>query len=550
MCGVYRIRQRIPSYEELKQKAKNYMPVFYRDGIDASIAVQELLPERTERLLSINGKVDASTVSDLLTQKMLGHIPMIIHTNAKDVLIIGIGSGATIGAVLTYNVKHVDVIEISKDVIEASQYFATVNRQYWKDSRVKIIWEDAKTFLQITNKKYDLIISEPTNPWIAGVAGVFSKEYFTECSKHLKDNGLFIQWIQAYEIEDPTFYLIVETFTEHFPFFTIWNPMRTDTIFAGSKQAYFPNFEHINKIFEEKETANDFLLTQINSPLILLSMQMCDYARSYSHIKWIGAVNSDFFPILEYIAPRGFFVGSPANGAKLIDQRWKSPLNAKLWINEYLRKNKPLSDEFNKLYKFVASRYSLFDRISLAAANLWFSNYPADISSQYAAAEQKPPDYQNLQTIFKTTKKEKLTYEQRKFICRKLFADYAFSRSFVFLPQNTTQLMDEIESLISTEKGKTDWELYRWHGEICYDTGNYSAAEKSLENTLQLLKGNASYANEFFETAILLCECLTTNGKNEIALSKFQQYLSNSFQFNLKARIIYNQLLLYNSKNL
>ena len=96
----------------------------------------------------------------------------------------------------------------------------------------------------MTDKKYDLIISEPTNPWIAGVAGVFSKEYFEECSSHLTDKGLFIQWVQVYEIEDPTFYMILETFSQEFPFFTVWNPLRTDTIFAGSGKAYRPDFGH------------------------------------------------------------------------------------------------------------------------------------------------------------------------------------------------------------------------------------------------------------------------------------------------------------------
>ena len=185
-AGIYRTRQRIPSYASLVEEANTRRTVFYRDGIDATIAVQDVERPIAERILVINGKVDASTKGDLATQKMIGHLPLMIKPQTDQVLIVGVGSGATIGSVLAHDVQQVEVVEISRDIIEASRLFETVNGRYWEDPRAKVYWEDAKTFLQLTDRHYDTIISQPTNPWIAGVAGVFSKEYFEACRQQLK----------------------------------------------------------------------------------------------------------------------------------------------------------------------------------------------------------------------------------------------------------------------------------------------------------------------------------------------------------------------------
>ena len=439
---------------------------------------------------------------------------------------------------------NIILVEISKDIIEASKYFSAINGNYWNDPRVNIIWEDAKTFLQVTERKYDVIISEPTNPWIAGVAGVFSREYFEECAKHMVDGGLFIQWVQAYEIEDPTFYLILETFTGTFPFFTAWNPMRTDTIFAGAKQPYFPDFAHIKKTLTNHKTSEEFRLINLETVPSFLTMQMCNYAREYSHISWVGTVNSDFFPVLEYTAPRGFFVGSTANGARLLDKRYKSPVNAGLWLNEYFKLNKPSDEELEKTYHFAVKRAALFDKMPLSIANLWISQYPKSKTVQLAALREMPADYKSSTTAFlEKSKKQTLSYEERKLLCKRMFTDYLVQKSFVFLP-DTQLLKKELESLINSGQNNTDWETLKWYGEICYDTGQYDDAEKSLRKALEAMEAQKAQANEFFETAVLLCETYMSNGRYEDALAHFRRYLSNSMSFSLKARILYQQLLL------
>ena len=161
-AGAYRMHGKTAGYDSFVSEVRRRKTVFYKDGVDATIAVQDISEPVPKRLLVINGKDDASTGDDLVTQKMVGHLPMLCRPGATNVLIVGVGSGATIGSVLTYDhVERIDVVEISRDVIDASRYFESINGRYWEDPRVNVFWEDAKTFLQVTDVVYDIIISEP-----------------------------------------------------------------------------------------------------------------------------------------------------------------------------------------------------------------------------------------------------------------------------------------------------------------------------------------------------------------------------------------------------
>src|SRR5262249_34001133 len=146
--------------------------------------------------LTVNGKVDASSTYDMPTQTLLGQLPMMFHPQAQDVLVIGLGSGVTAGTVLTHPVRQVDAVELSPAVADAVRLFKPFNHDVLNHPQFHLFIEDAKTYLRIVPKMYDVVINEPSNPWVAGVGNLFSVEFFEDVTRRLKPGGLLVQWFQ------------------------------------------------------------------------------------------------------------------------------------------------------------------------------------------------------------------------------------------------------------------------------------------------------------------------------------------------------------------
>jgi spermidine synthase len=518
-AGYYRKRERLPSFHWLQKQMSEHHTVYYKDGVAATVLVQDYTEPVPERLLIINGKGDASTRVDLPTQKMLGHLPMILHPRPEKVLIVGVGSGATIGSVLAYDgVKQVDIVEINRDVIEASRLFDTVNGRYWEDPRVRVYWEDAKTFLQIADQQYDLIISEPTNPWIAGIAGVFSREFFDTCLRRLAPGGLFTQWVQAYELEDTTFYMILETFTSVFPCYTLWNPTFTDTILVGSSRPYGPDFQQMDARVKQPDVHRDLESMGLSSLLPILSFQMADCASRPSHVNWVGVIHSDFFPFLEYAAPRGFFVGTDAKGIRLLDRRSQSPVNAKLWVQDYLKDCKVGSDQLRECFQFSFSNQCLFAFATPAWAREWARRYPSDPEADVALLHTAQPTFEaDLQQVRVKDRAAK-GFASGKSRCRFEFLDYSKSRNYL-APGAASNLLGEIQSLMKKYPEENDPQLFRWCGCLEYDMGMYPQSASNLTVAVSLLEGGHGANSDRIDAGLELCESLLALGERERARS-------------------------------
>ena len=193
--------------------------LYYREGASATVSVKRLTGTTT---LAVDGKTDASNRGDMLTQKLVAHLPLLLHDNPRDVAIIGLGSGVTVGAALRHPIARADVIEISPEVVEASASFIIENRHALADSRTHLLVGDGRSHLQLSRRRYDVIISEPSNPWIAGVAALFTREFFLTARDRLAPGGLICQWANAYNISDSDLRAIVATFQSVFPHGTAW----------------------------------------------------------------------------------------------------------------------------------------------------------------------------------------------------------------------------------------------------------------------------------------------------------------------------------------
>jgi spermidine synthase len=207
--------------------------LFYRDGVSGTVSVHRMGDNTS---LRVNGKTDASTGRDMPTQLLLGHLPLLVRPEARDVLIIGLGSGVTAAAVARHAVTRIDVVEIEPAVIEAGRFFADANGNVLKDPRVRVVIGDGRNFLLTTPQRYDVIISEPSNPWIAGLASLFSREFFALAMTRLKPGGLMVQWVQTYGLRPEDFRMIARTFRAVFPAVSVWNPIEADVLLLGGAE--------------------------------------------------------------------------------------------------------------------------------------------------------------------------------------------------------------------------------------------------------------------------------------------------------------------------
>jgi spermidine synthase len=197
--------------------------LFTGEGINSSIAISEWDDGAVQ--FHVSGKVEASTESyDMRLQRMLGHLPALLHPNPKSVLIVGFGAGVTAGSFVPHHeVERIVICEMEPMIPPtASRYFGRQNYHVIDDPRTRIIYDDARHFVLTTPEKFDIITSDPIHPWVKGSATLYSKEYFELVKQHLNPGGVITQWVPLYESDGATVKSEIRTFFDVFPNGTIW----------------------------------------------------------------------------------------------------------------------------------------------------------------------------------------------------------------------------------------------------------------------------------------------------------------------------------------
>lgn len=276
--------------------------LYYRDGASATVSVDQW-PE--DVVLRVNGKADASANGDRETQQLLAHIPAVMHPNAKHALIIGYGSGMTAGALLRHPLESVDVVEISPEVMATDRFFAPFNNAPLSDPRTHVYIEDARTFLYRTPQRYDLIISEPSNPWIAGVGNLFTSEFFEQVKGRLTEDGVFVQWFHTYETSDQVLLLILRTVANAFAEVRAFQPNQWDVIVVASPSRRQEVSPAAQAAFAR---ASDLAQIDLKCLSTLLALEILPDSLARKALGG-GVLNQDRFPALEYAAPRAFHDG-------------------------------------------------------------------------------------------------------------------------------------------------------------------------------------------------------------------------------------------------
>jgi spermidine synthase len=272
--------------------------LFLHEGVSGTVAVRQA---GASRILSIDGKVDASDAGgDLLTEKLLAHIPLLLKGDAANVCLIGLASGVTAGAVLTHPVKSLDVVELSPDVVRASHFFDGVNRNALADPRTALLVNDGRNHLALTSRLYDVIVSEPSNPWMAGMNSLFTRDFFRIARQRLRPGGILAQWFHIYNMPKDDLQSWLRAFVEVFPSSMLWRLNDGDVLMTGfvegaPQEAAFSTIPPI--------TASDLAAVGVSDARLLLNL----YVMSDGDLqRFAGSVppNTDDNSILEFHGQR------------------------------------------------------------------------------------------------------------------------------------------------------------------------------------------------------------------------------------------------------
>jgi len=300
--GVYVYAGMYGDRQGLEDALKFRNLLFYDEGPGATVSV-----EQTEnvRSLRIDGKADASTGADMINQELLAHVPMLLHPRPDTVLVIGLGSGVTLGSAGKYPARRLECVELLENVVEGAALFRDFNYDCLADPRVKLIKGDARNHLLLTDKKYDVIISEPTNVWVSGVGDLFDFEFFSLARKCLKPDGVMCAWFHTYHMGERELRSGVRTFLEIFPHASLWLSNESDLILVATPGPPAID-EALVARMREPRIAADLARVGINEPADLLSALLMteEDLRAYSGS---APIHTDDNMLMEFASGRRVF---------------------------------------------------------------------------------------------------------------------------------------------------------------------------------------------------------------------------------------------------
>jgi spermidine synthase len=204
-----------------------------KDGVESSVA----LDGEVGLAFVVNGKIDGNARSDAPTQVMSGLLGGLIHPSPKRSMVIGLGTGSTAGWMAKIpDMERVDVAELEPAILHVGEACAAVNHDVLKNPKVKLFLGDAREQLLTTRDQFDLIFSEPSNPYRAGIASLFTRDFYAAVKPRLRDGGLFLQWVQAYSVDAQTVRTVMATLASEFPHVETWVTQEADLLLVASHQ--------------------------------------------------------------------------------------------------------------------------------------------------------------------------------------------------------------------------------------------------------------------------------------------------------------------------
>lgn len=283
--------------------------LMYEEGPTSTVSVRK---DWDITSMAINGRTNGSDRDDMPTQVMLGQLPLLLAPSTRNALVVGYATGVTAGAMLQSAIESLECIELEPATIPASRFFEHVNNKPLNDPRMRLIIDDARTYLRVVPTRYDMIVSEPSHPWVPGVANLFTKEFFELGRDRLTDDGMFVQWLQIYQLSTDSLRSALATFGEVFPHVQVFRvegaTKGKDLLLIGSRRP-MPIDELMARARErmgDGRMAAELARINIKSAADLKTWHVCDETRLTPAVA--GAViNTDDNMHIETTVPREAF---------------------------------------------------------------------------------------------------------------------------------------------------------------------------------------------------------------------------------------------------
>ncbi|HSB64398.1 MAG TPA: fused MFS/spermidine synthase [Thermoanaerobaculia bacterium] len=298
--------------------------LFFREGKNATVGVTQSVFART---LLVGAHPDASDRADMATQALLGFVPLAAHPHPEEVFVVGFGSGVTADAAARFpDVKRVDVAELESAVVEASPFYHHVNHAVEKNPKTRILIDDARSILGATPRRYDVVLSEPSNPWRAGVASLFTADFYRSAKRVLKEGGVFGQWTQLYGLPTSSLKMILRTYISVFPEVQVWWLDSGDIVILGSEKPLPLSRARIDALLngefreDRRRFANIGTAAEFYSRFLLGTDGVKRFVADETEL------HTDDRPLLEFEAPRGLFLAKEQNALRLLFLKVKSGL--------------------------------------------------------------------------------------------------------------------------------------------------------------------------------------------------------------------------------
>lgn len=281
-----------------------YELVFYEEGLSSVVTVAKNV-ESDNMWLANNGKVDASTTSDMPTQVLCALLPLQFSASSEDVVLIGLASGITGGALTTVDgIERLEIVELEPAIERAARFFADYNRNVLDDPRVDLLANDGRNHLLMAPEgAYDVIVSEPSNPWITGVSNLFTREFWEMGKTRLKPGGVWSQWVQMYGMDDRDLRTLLRTFATVYPYVVVYATIEdSDLVLIGSDSPLVPDEAHAARLFVEDDTRQLLADVGVEDPYDLIAMFQMDREDVLAATEG-SPLNTDDNMRIEYNAP-------------------------------------------------------------------------------------------------------------------------------------------------------------------------------------------------------------------------------------------------------
>ena len=294
--------------EMAREAVENTDVLYYGEGVEA--IVSSIKVKGGEQSFITNGRIEAS--SHLQGQQhllMLGHLPMLLNKNPRNVLVVGLGSGITSGAISVHpSVEQITLLEIEPKVMGVAKTFEKYNHHVLEHPKLKIIFNDGRNFLMTSKNKFDVITADPIHPWFSGAGYLYTTEYFKLASEHLLPGGVVCQWLPIYEMTADDLRSVVKTFSEHFKYTMLWLT-HYDAELVGSNSPILIDEAELERRIAEPAIYTDLSRVMMGSATDFLSYFVMG-TEGIKRFSEGGILNTDDNLYLEFSAP--FSIATPS----------------------------------------------------------------------------------------------------------------------------------------------------------------------------------------------------------------------------------------------